>query len=161
MDILTAHIIRIDGMKAITCLFFIALFFVRYCRHHIQGQAFTLPAPGVGKGQAMTANERRKQILYYLSDYRKTTYVELKEHFQVGYNTIRRDIEQLTCEYPITVTPGMYGGITVPENWRYDRRYLNDHQEELLRRICKNLDGEDKETMESILRAFSKKQNKI
>lgn len=93
--------------------------------------------------------------MYYLNDYRKTTCPYLAEHFKVSINTIRVDIEILTCEYPITTQKGKYGGISIPEEWRYDRRYLSERQDALLRALCEKLDGEEKETMESILTAFS------
>ena len=85
-----------------------------------KGLAFTLPAPGVGKEEAMSANERRRQIMFYLNDYRKATCPLLAEYFQVSINTIRVDIEILTCEYPIILKKGKYGGISVPDEWRYD-----------------------------------------
>ena len=48
-----------------------------------------------------------------------------------------------------------YGGISIPEEWRYDRRYLSERQDALLRALCEKMDGEEKETMESILTTFS------
>ena len=112
MDILTAYSLPKEGMAAIECLSLLRSFSGYFGFHSFHGRAFTLPASGVGKVKAMSANERRRKIMYYLNDHRKTTYVELKSYFEVSYNTIRRDIQILTCEYPITVTPGMYGGIT-------------------------------------------------
>lgn len=103
----------------------------------------------------MTANERRRRIMYYLDDRRRATGPELAAHFGVSLGTIMVDIEILTCEYPITTRKGRYGGIFVPETWHYDRRYLTDRQEELLRKICAGLEGDDRETMEGILTAFS------
>ena len=98
--------------------------------------------------------------MFYLNDYRKATCPLLAEFFKVSINTIRVDIEMLTCEYPIISRKGKYGGISVPDEWRYDRRYLSDRQDDLLRKLCAELDGEEKETMESILAAFSKKTQK-
>ena len=93
--------------------------------------------------------------MFYLNDYRKATCPMLADYFKVSVNTIRVDIEILTCEYPIISRKGKYGGVSVPEGWRYDRRYLSERQDALLRTLCEKLDGEEKETMESILTAFS------
>ena len=104
----------------------------------------------------MTTYDRRREILNFLNIHRKTTYRELAEYFEVSFDTIRRDILALDGECPIITTAGKYGGISVLEGWCLGRKYLTEKQEKLLSRLCSEINGEDRETIEEILKTFGK-----
>lgn len=104
--------------------------------------------------------ERRQMILEYLSDNRQSSYREMADRFGVSKNTIVNDIAELTLSAPIDTIAGNGGGIRVADGWYISRRYLQNDQEELLRRLLPGLQPEDQKTMERILTAFAKPQTK-
>ena len=104
--------------------------------------------------------ERRQMILEYLSDNRQSSYREMADRFGVSKNTIVNDIAELTLSAPIDTIAGNGGGIRVADGWYLSRRYLQNDQEELLRRLLPGLQPEDQKTMERILLAFAKPQMK-
>ena len=57
----------------------------------------------------MRPNERRAAILDALCIRRQDTIANLAEEFGVNEKTIRRDIEELSCSYPIETVRGRYG----------------------------------------------------
>lgn len=101
---------------------------------------------------------RHQKIIEYISDYRKTTRKDLAKMFGVNEKTIRRDIEYLTCSYPIYTAQGNGGGIFAMEGWRLNHKFLTEAQESLLRGLLPGLQPDDKAAMESILLAFAKPQ---
>lgn len=104
----------------------------------------------------MSANERRMAILEVLCERRHETVENLMQEFGASNATIRRDIQALILSYPIYTTQGKYGGgIYVMEGYRFGKKYLSGEQEELLKRLSKNLQGDDLATMKSILKGFS------
>ena len=107
-----------------------------------------------------SATERRQQIIEYLSDHRQVTYREIADEFNISQMTARRDVELLSCSYPIETVQGNGGGIRVADGWYLSRRYLHDDQEALLRELLPGLQPEQQKTMESILAAFAKPQVK-
>ena len=104
----------------------------------------------------MTTYDRRREILYYLNIHRKTTYGELADYFEVSFDTIRRDILALDGECPVITTAGKHGGISVMDDWHVEKKFLTRVQEDLLKRLCRELNGEDLETMEGILKTFGR-----
>ncbi len=104
----------------------------------------------------MSLWDRRKAILAYLNDRRYDTVRNLAETFQVSERTIRKDIEELSCSYPIQTVRGRYGGgIYIAEWFHWQSNVLSPMQEELLRRLLLTLTGEDVIIMRSILVKFS------
>lgn len=101
-------------------------------------------------------SERRQMILDYLLERRATTRYELSNHFNVSLRTIERDILILSCSYPIMTIQGGGGGIKIADGYRLGMKYLSESQAALLKQLSENLSGEDLETMQSILKAFSK-----
>ena len=106
------------------------------------------------------ATERRMDIMYYISDRRRTTYQEIADQFNIGYKTAQRDVEILMCSYPIDAVKGKGGGIRAMDGWYASRRYLTDKQETLLRELITGLQPDQQEIMQSILTAFAKPQIK-
>lgn len=100
--------------------------------------------------------ERRQKLLEVLSMRRHDTYGNLAFEFNVSKMTIRRDIEYLSCSYPIeTVHGGRYSGVKVADWFHLDSKLLTPQQTSLLKRLCLQLEGEDLDTMNSILQRFS------
>lgn len=103
----------------------------------------------------MNAAERQSAILDVLCRERKETLKNLAERFCVCRNTIQRDIEVLSCTYPIKTVRGKYGGGIYLENWyQPDRKYLSTEQVSLLHRLLVTLTGRDRQVMQSILTQF-------
>lgn len=107
-------------------------------------------------GERVSAAERRKQIIELLCRRRKETVQNLASEFGVSGRTIRRDIEELTLSYPIETVCGRYGGGVMIADWYFESRpKLSPKQTALLKRLAKDLDGEDLEEMKKILARFA------
>ncbi len=102
-----------------------------------------------------SAMERRQLVLEAISDRRQVRINELAAEHGVNERTIRRDIEVLSCSYPIVTVQGGAGGVRAMDGWYLSRRYLNDDQEALLRSLLPGLQPEQQETMQRILAAFA------
>ena len=104
----------------------------------------------------MTAtNDRRMQILIGLIHRKSDTMKHLASEFGVSRMTIFRDIQVLSCSYPITTSPGGAGGVSIDEDYRLGMKYLTEPQRALLVRLSETLTGEDVATMQSILKSFT------
>lgn len=108
----------------------------------------------------MTASERRRAIIEALCERRYETRENLAFEFNVTSRTITHDILMLSIDYPIYTSGGKGGGIYVAEGYRLDGRYMTEKQTKLLRRLSKNLDGEDLEELKSVIRAFGARTKK-
>lgn len=105
---------------------------------------------------SMNPWERRHKILEVLCQRRHDTCTNLAFEFGVSVGTIRRDIRELTCSYPIeTVQGGHYGGVKVAEWFHLDRRTLNADELQLLNRLARLLHGRDLEVMNRLITQFS------
>ena len=100
--------------------------------------------------------ERRQQMLEYISIHRHVQYQDLMEEFHISKKTAQRDVEILSCSYPIYTRTTCAGGIFAMEGWYVSKSYLHDDQEALLRKLLPGLQPEDQKTMQSILDAFAK-----
>ena len=100
--------------------------------------------------------ERREAILEVLCKRRQETIDNLAQEFGVSRRTIRYDIEELSCAYPIESMRGRYGGgVRVADGYYVGRKYQKPEQQELLRKLAQQLSGEDLATMNSILSEFA------
>lgn len=104
----------------------------------------------------MTANERRMEILDKLLVERKTTLIALQNEFRISRSTAKRDIQELSCSYPIVTAQGNGGGIRLVEGYKLGMKYMSDEQTDLLERLAGQLVGTDYEIMRQILKLFSK-----
>ena len=102
----------------------------------------------------MTASERRQAILELLCQRRRETRENLAFEFGVSKRTIEYDVLQLSLAYPIYTTQGNGGGIHVVDGFRLDRPRMNDKQAALLQKVLLTLSGEDKETMQQIIKTY-------
>lgn len=100
----------------------------------------------------MSQAERRLRLLRVLCLRRHDTYDNLAHEFNVCKRTIRYDVAALMCAYPIETVCGRYGGgVKVADDYRPYRRSLNPKQVELLIRLGTQLEGDDLDTLNSIL----------
>lgn len=102
-----------------------------------------------------SATERRQEVLYFISDRRRVTYDEIATEFNVSFNTARRDVELLSCSYPIEAVKGNGGGVRAMDGWYANKRYLTDNQEKALEDVLNGLQP-DMDMIQSILTAFAK-----
>lgn len=81
----------------------------------------------------MTPTERRQRLLEVLCIRRYDTCDNLAHEFHVANSTIRRDLEILTCSYPIETVRGRYGGVRVADGYYLYRKTLTPNQAEVNR----------------------------
>lgn len=100
----------------------------------------------------MSQAERRLRLLHVLCLRRHDTYDNLAHEFNVCKRTIRYDVAALMCAYPIETVCGRYGGgVKVADDYRPYRRSLSRKQVDLLVRLGAQLEGDDLDTLNSIL----------
>lgn len=102
----------------------------------------------------MTAAERRQAILEVLCLRRHETRENLANEFGVSKRTIEYDVLNLMLTYPVYTVQGNGGGIYVTDNFRLDRPRMNEKQMALLHKLLLTLSGEDKETMQTIIKNY-------
>lgn len=108
----------------------------------------------------MSPVERRQELLEVLCHRRRDTYGNLANEFNVCEETIRHDIAELMCSYPIETIRGHGGGVKITDGYYLSHRkatqqHLNPRQVELLRKLSGQLEGEDLDTLNSILLQFA------
>lgn len=86
---------------------------------------------------------------------RHDTYDNLAFELKVSKRTIRRDIAALMCSYPIETISGRGGGVKVADGYYLHHKTLNRKQVALLLRLRMWLEGDDQDTLDSILRFFA------
>ena len=106
----------------------------------------------------MTAAERRQAILEVLCSRRHETRENLAQEFGVSKRTIEYDVLNLMLTYPVYTVQGNGGGIYVTDNFRLDRPRMNEKQTALLQKVLLTLSGEDKDTMETIIKIYGGKK---
>lgn len=104
--------------------------------------------------------ERRQSILEYLCECRSTTREKLAFEFEVSNRTIERDLQVLSCSYPIYTVQGVGGGVFIDKGYKLGMKYFTANQTELLERILENLTGADLKTAQTILATFSQPKGK-
>lgn len=107
----------------------------------------------------MEPSERRRRIIEIISLRRYDTMKNLAEEFGVSWQTVFRDMQALAKEYPLIITQGNGGGVTLPQGYYVSRRYLTPKQEAALRRNLDLVNVEDRAILESILADFACKKN--
>ena len=103
-----------------------------------------------------SATERRQLMLEYISDNRKVTISQIMGEFGISRATAKRDVELLSCSYPIFTENWRGGGVRAMDGWYASKRYLHDDQEALLRALLPGLQPDQQKTMQAILTAFAK-----
>ena len=104
----------------------------------------------------MISTERRQKLLEVLCIRRHDTCDNLAHEFHVANSTIRRDLEILTCSYPIETVRDRYGGgVKIADGYYLYRKMLTPKQAALLQRLRDQLDGDNLITLNSILLQFT------
>lgn len=109
----------------------------------------------------MSPAERRQELLEVLCCRRHDTYGNLANEFNVCKETIRHDIAELVRSYPIETVRGRHGGgVRVMDGFYLNRhnpnrKCLNPKQAALLRKLSGQLEGDDLDTLNSILLQFA------
>ena len=109
----------------------------------------------------MSPSERRQQLLETLCRRRHDTYGNLAREFNVSERTICRDVAVLMCSYPVETVCGRFGGgVRVLDGYYcYQKssahKALTPKQTSLLRRLREQLEGDDLDTINSILVQFA------
>lgn len=105
----------------------------------------------------MTATtDRRMQILEILLERRNVKVNTLMIEFNVSRSTILRDVQVLSCSYPILTIPGSSGGIRVANGFRLGMKYLTVEQSNLLENLSSELTGRELAIMQAILETFTR-----
>ena len=71
------------------------------------------------------------EILYYLMENKQTTAKQLADKFEVSTRTIYRDLDKLlVAGIPIITKQGVDGGVSLDENFVFDKSLLDESQQE-------------------------------
>lgn len=71
------------------------------------------------------------EILYYLMENKQTTAKQLADKFEVSTRTIYRDLDKLlVVGIPIITKQGVDGGVSLDENFVFDKSLLDESQQE-------------------------------
>ena len=103
----------------------------------------------------MSVAERRQDIIEYLCEVRFETRANLMFRYSVSKNTIDRDLEALSCKYPIVTKQGNGGGIHIMDGFQLGKKYLSKDQTELLKGLIKYVEGDRRERLVRLIEDFS------
>ena len=76
-----------------------------------------------------STTERRQALFETMCERRHETIDNLAFEFGVERRTIRRDIEILSCSYPIYTVQGTGGGIFIDEDYRLGKKHMTDKED--------------------------------
>jgi predicted DNA-binding transcriptional regulator YafY len=86
---------------------------------------------------------------------RQDTVDNLALEFDVSEKTIRRDIEDLMCSYPIKTVRGRYGGGVKMEDWHNPRKtILSREQHSVLTQLLDKADESQRRVLLEMLTTF-------
>lgn len=102
------------------------------------------------------AFERRTQMLFYITQAKFVTRLELAEKFNVSLATINRDIFILSGIAPIYTKQGNGGGIYILPEYRSYKNYLTDAEENFLYSLMPLVSNEEKRILCAIITKFTK-----
>lgn len=106
--------------------------------------------------KGLLAFDRRMEMLFALTYYRKITRRELSEMFSVSDDVIDRDIVLLNKYIPLVIKRGRYGGIIVSEeSYNGIKTYLNKEEEQLLRKYISIAEENEKTIIKRIIHKFA------
>ena len=102
------------------------------------------------------AFERRTKMLFYITQSKFVTRLELAEKFNVSLATINRDIFILSGIAPIYTKQGNGGGIYILPEYRSYKNYLTDAEENFLYSLMPLVSNEEKRILCGIITKFTK-----
>lgn len=79
----------------------------------------------------------------------------LADEFGVSWDTIQRDITILEQEYPLQITRGNGGGVSLPDGYHLTHRHLTAKQAQAVREAIKTAAPAVREALQSILTDFA------
>lgn len=97
---------------------------------------------------------RRREIELLFMTGKKMTTLELMNKFEVGRNTIRKDIDFLSLYLPITSKSGCGGGYYLAEKYSRFQNSLTREQLKCLKMLKEVCPEEEIEVLESIIQEF-------
>ena len=103
-----------------------------------------------------SAIERRQRIVEILNMRRYERADNLAYELGVNVKTIRRDIDVLSCSYPLNTKQGNGGCIYVEEGFDMYDRYLTAKQFEVLEELKETATEEQVKVLETILKSFGR-----
>lgn len=104
----------------------------------------------------IATNDRRMQILTTLIERKQETMSQLAFELGVSRMTIYRDIQVLSCSYPITTFEGGGGCVKIAKEYKLGMKYFTYEQTALLEKLSESLTDEELEIMNSILKTFKR-----
>jgi len=102
------------------------------------------------------AFECRTKMLFYISQAKFVTGLELAEEFNVSLATINRDIFILGGIAPIYTKQGNGGGIYILPEYRSYKNYVTDTEENFLYSLMPFVSNEEKRILCAIITKFTK-----
>ncbi len=104
----------------------------------------------------LTAFERRIEILFFLTNKRKSSIAELANRFSVCRKTAYNDIMFLSRYAPIYTKGGVNGGVFLVEDYRSSiLLYLSAEEEAVLYRVMAMLSTSDRNIVANIINKYS------
>ena len=106
-------------------------------------------------GEDVSTGERQREIIRILLG--KSNYMsmgEIAKRVGASERTIRRDIDILTSEYPLTTSEGRYGGVKFIDGYRPHRNLLSRERESALKSAISKVDSRIGVLLEEILHEF-------
>ena len=103
---------------------------------------------------AITANERRTEIMRILVARKKETMSNLAFDLGVSVSTIQRDIIILTADYPLETVRGNGGCVKVPDGYLPNKHILTMEQQIVLMQMCGKADEHEKKILREIIAAY-------
>ena len=109
----------------------------------------------------MRPNERRAAIFDALCIRRQDTVENLASEFGVSEKTIRRDIEELSCSYPIETVRGRYGGGVKVADWYHPHRnILSNEQQHVLSELLGTCNAHQANVLHQMLDEYGSPQQR-
>ena len=107
-------------------------------------------------GKHVKLAERREAEMEILCRKKQVTYRELAQEFGVSRETIRKDILDLMCSYPIETVRGRYGGgVKILPGFSIQPKTLNREQVAFLEGMRSRVTSDELEVLSSILDQFT------
>jgi len=106
----------------------------------------------------VTTNERRAEIMRLLTVRRRDTTPHLAQELGVSTRTILRDIEALTCDYPLITKQGN-GGYVAVEDWYHPyKQILTREQQTVLSTLMGTCDSQQALVLQQLLSEYGSKE---
>lgn len=103
----------------------------------------------------MTASERREEIMKNMVIRREDKISNLALEFGISERTIRRDIEELSCVYPIMTAKGNGGGVFLDKNYHPYKMSIPRKDAEILAGLKGKIELEEWRVIEGLLTEYS------